>query len=850
MTELDEPRQRSRRRRRKSSLSSTQRNWIIVLSVSAAVAVAITSSAEPTGHPVIDIIYKCAFVVLTILAGSRARRRSLVTAAGLTAIGSTTFMLAPPVIAFVIAAVLAWENRRDRVLGALIGALVGWSSLNLVWPTTTYATAILAAAAVVPLWISGYRVARSHNRRRIRIAVFGAIIVVMVGSVVAGLTVLMQRNVLTTAASTTIQAANAITASSTDDTTKKFATASRQFESSASATGAIWTHPARLVPMVAQNLDAVHHAAVAGADVTATAEEIATSVDYDELQLDGGGIDLEVLASFGPVVERAESVLAAVDRDIRSLDSPWILAPLARQLDDFADQTGPLREGAELASLAVNHAPAMLGASGTRRYLMLLGNPAETRDIGGHIGTFAELSATEGVLRVERVSTPYELTSPNRSVGGPELVDRSLLPPAMLEMNPTRFPQNWGSSPDMRVVAEVARQLYPQMPGGADLDGVLYADPYAFSAVLRLVGKITITAGEGQWATPVDIDSDNAVQFLTHDQFIFGETSEDPVKDLVDTALDRLTTQRLPSIRSMVNSFGPVIEEGRLQLVTFHDQDAELLTRTGMDQVFARPAGGDLLAVINRSGYPSKIDTYVHRRIDYRPRWNPTTGEVDAVVRIELANTAPTEGLAPLISLSPDGVDAGTSRTVLSVITPFNAVDATVDSEVVPIGTRPETDDLRRHSVLVDIPPGATKVIEFTLRGHVDPGSDYHLRYYGQPMVNPDVADVSITSTGSPFVGGANAGRAPISTAGSATDGGNTADGGGNAAAGRNASAGGNTGAGGAATAGGKTGKVADGATTGNDQGSGGDQVTGGGARTRDDQSTRRVTDLVFLTQK
>lgn len=756
--------QRNRRSRRKSALSTGQRNWIIIITALGVAASLATTSAAPTGNRAIDVLYNSALVVLTTLAGSRARRWSLVIAAGLATIGSTTFMMLPPVVALVVASVLAWQDRRDRVLGALIGALVGWSALDLVWPTPTGATALLAAAAVIPLWISGYRVARAHNRRRIRLAVLVYLAVVVIGTAVAGVTVATQRNMLTNAASTTIEAAQSITAETTDEATKKFTEASRRFESASRATGAFWTHPARLVPMVAQNLDAVHQAATAGADITRTATEIADGVDYDRLQLDGGGIDLEVLASFEPIVERAEAVINSVDEHIRSLDSPWIVRPLADKLDEFEAQTGPLRDGAELASLVVNDIPAMLGRDGERRYLMLLGNPAEARDIGGHIGTFAELRAANGALEVERVVTPYELFGPS-GLDGPELYDRSVLPPSMLEMNPTRFAQNWGSSPDMNAVAEVARQLYPQTTGGSILDGVLYADPYAFSAVLRLVGGITTTVGKGEEATEVEVDAANAIQFLTHDQFIHGEEGDDPVRALVDTALERLTTRRLPSVRSIIDSFGPVIEQGRIQFVTFHSEDSGLLERTGLDQAFGRPDGGDLFAVIDRSGYPSKIDSYIHREIDYRPRWNPGTGIVNAQVRIAVSNDAPAEGLPPLISLSPEGTLPGTSRTVLSVITPFDIVDASLDGEILPVGTRPEQDDLRRHSFLVDIAPGATRYVVINLSGSVEPGPDYHLRFYNQPLVNPDETNVSITSLGSPFIGGARAGRVPISRA-------------------------------------------------------------------------------------
>lgn len=723
------------------------------------------SDAAPTGVTLVDAIYRSAFVVATVLAASRARRWSLVIASGLTIVGSTTLMLVPPIAAFVLAAVLAWRNKRDRVLGAVVGMLVGWSALNLVWPTRTGLTAAIAAAAVIPLWYSGYRVARTKDRRRIRLALITAAGVALLGVAISGFVVLTQRNVLTSAASETIDAAKGLTGASTEDSARKFAQVASRFESAASKAGAIWTKPARLVPIVSQNLDAVHQAAQSGAEVTRTAARIAGDVDYDRLQLANGGIDLSVLASFERPVRQAAATISTVDDRINVLDSPWILKPLRTKLDSFAEQTGPLRNGAEIASMAVDRLPEILGGAGERRYLMLLGNPAEARDLGGHIGTFAELTANNGVLDVVKVSSPYELFGPG-SLVRPQFTDSAKIPQAMLEMNPTRFPQNWGASADMNVVGEVARQLYPQTVGGATIDGVIYADPYAFAAVLQLVGPVELNFG----VATLKVTAENAASFLTRDQFILGDSPIDPAKMLVETALDRLTSNRLPAIKSVVDSFGAVVERGQLQLLTFDDDDLPLLHRTGLDQPFAQPKGGDLIAVINRSGFPSKIDSYLHRRIDYRLSWNPDSGAVEAQVEIELTNTAPAEGLPELIALSPEGTAPGTNRSVVSVVTPFGATGATVDGAELPIGTKSETATLKRHSFVVDIAPGATRLVRVALTGSVARGSEYRVRFYSQPLVNPDDSTLMIRSTGNPFIGGASSGAVRISSSGSLAD--------------------------------------------------------------------------------
>ena len=103
--------------------------------------------------------------------------------------------------------------------------------------------------------------------------------------------------------------------------------------------------------------------------------------------------------------------------------------------------------------------------------------------------TRAEVVATDGRLDVVRVGGPYDLFGP----AGPDrpfLADRSSFPRSLLEMNPTRFPQNWGATADLPTVARLAAELYPQSRGGAPLDGVAGVS-YKFAAPVNDLGTLT-----------------------------------------------------------------------------------------------------------------------------------------------------------------------------------------------------------------------------------------------------------------------------------------------------------------------------------------------------------------------
>ncbi len=757
--QVDAPAPKVRRSRRRSELTTFRLIGVsVIAAVAAAVAVA-TTDAAPTGTAVLDALYIGAIVATTVAAASRARRWSLLISPALVTVGLEWPAVLLGLGALAIALVLAWRNRRNRVAGALVGALVSIAALQLSWPTTpSGGTAALAAAAVLPLWVSGYRVASPRARRRIAIAaavVLGALAVGLVSGAVVALT---QRAQVVEAADRTKDSVRALSNGDAGGGAAGFESAAADFSSVVEATDAWWTVPARMTPVVAQNLNAVRTVAASGAQLNAAAAVVTTQVDYDQLRLPDGRIDLERLTAFSRPVAEVSRAVEAADGAIEGLVSPWIVAPIREQLDELSPQLVEVRRSTALAAAAVEDLPSLLGADGPRRYLLLLGNPAESRDLGGHLGSWAELVATEGRLEVARVGTPYDLFGPATE---PRPVLGTDVPPALSSMEPTRFPQNWGASPDLAAVTEVAAELYPQSAGGAEIDGVLYADPFALAALLAVTGPITTSDG-------TRLSDADAVEFLTRGQFVDPTGSErDPdaaVTEVVRLALEQLTTRRLPAPAEFADRFGAVIAEGRLQFRSLHPGDRGVLVRSGLDRPFRAPEGGDLLAVVNRNSNPSKIDAYLQRSIDYDVDWDPATGEVRSRVVVTMTNDLPPGDLGTEVTIPAPGAAPGTNRTQLSIVTPLQATGALLDDTAIPIGSTSESGDLRRHSVTVDLLPGEQRTVSFDLHGRVSPGERYRLRWVAQPLVLPADARLLISSRGAPLAGGAQDGMVALGT--------------------------------------------------------------------------------------
>lgn len=739
-----------RRRTRASRAEGIGLGAIIAV---AALLVIFAADAAPTGHDIIDATYRVLVVAATVLAAARARRWNLLVAAALVSVGSDGWMLVPAAAALALGFVMAWRNRRERLLGGVAGALVAWAALRLSWPASpTGATALLAAAALVPLWVSGYRNARRPTRRALAAVGAIALAIAVIGTGLAAAFALTQRSTLVTAADSTVDAASSITSSDGSASRATFKENEEAFRTVADRAGAWWMFPSRVVPVVAQHVTAVEVAARSGADLTSFAGELAGSVDYDRLQRPDGSIDLALLSQFSEPVQRADRTVRTVADELRNSDSPWLIPPLADQLDEFSAQVDEAGTATVVADAAVRHLPALLGGDAPRRYLLLLGNPSEARDLGGHLGNWADLVVTDGKIDVGRVGTPYELfgptTEPEPTLTAPGL------PPSLVEMQPTRFPQNWGATHDLATVASVATELYPQAAGGAPIDGVIYADPIAFAALLRLTGPVE--------AGGVRLDAENAVTYLTRDQFLAPDPQAAPVSDLIRAALDRLTDNQLPSTESLTEAFSTPVRRGHLQFRSNVTDENELMDLVGLDQELPEPDGDDVVAVVTRNANPSKIDSYLRRTVDYRVDWDPATGEVRARVVATLSNEAPATGLPPLIGGGELPLPLGTNRTQLSVLSPFDVVGAMVDGRTVGTSSRSDLPGMRRHTVALELPPSTERTVVVDLIGTVDPGRTYHLTWLRQPLLTPDRAQLVIEADGARFVGGAAEGRVEL----------------------------------------------------------------------------------------
>jgi len=705
---------------------------VAVIAVGTAVVAARTGAA-PTGWPVADAAWAAGLAVGVVLLASRARRWAWLVSSGLVAVaagGGWWLALGALAVALAVASSVV---HRHRVVGAGVGACTVLVALHLPEIGTHGGSAVVAGVALLPLLISGYRACAPSSRRRVAWGVTAFAVVVLLAAGALFVAVMLAWEPSQDAAASARGGLEAASGGSGQQAGSDLDDARRSFEEADASFSAWWVQPARAVPVLSQHLAALQAATTSGATVTARASASADVVDLDALRYTDGRIDVFRLRAAAPdLVATSEAVDIAV-ADLDEVRSPWLASPLVEQVEELRSELVAVAPDAEVAALAAQQLPTLLGADGPRRYLLLFTTPAEARGAGGFVGSWAVLQAQDGGLDLVADGRAADINeTPGRET-------RRVTAPEDYVQRYSRFrPGYWFQdvtlSPDIPSVATAAAEVF-DAAGFGPVDGVVVLDPEGLAALLALTGPVRVPG----WAER--IGPDNAVDFLLRRQYVElpdDEQREQVLTDLLRVTVDQLVSGDLPGPDGLADLLGPVVDARRLAMVSFEDGPSRLLGRVGATGAFPAPAGQDLAALTTQNGANNKIDVFLHRDVDVDVVVEPVSGRVESRVRIDLHNEAPDAGLpAAILGSNDQGLPSGTNRMYLSWYSGGRVVEAKVDGVVTPFQQSREL-GWYVASTYLDIPPGGARTIELVTVAEMAPGVAYRLDVPAQPLVNPD----------------------------------------------------------------------------------------------------------------
>lgn len=730
-----------------------------------AVVASLMANGSPVGAAGPDAAYRAGFALAVVGASACSRRWArtaatlIVAIAGASTAGAGAALLAGIGVAIGLA-VLTWLGPRgapvrarssdaahtaqrtaERRLAALQGAVLSVLLLRLPSTLPERASAISAGVVLIALLVG------SIGRLPIgtgRVALLGSLLVVGTAAA-SGVMIPALLGARSDAQSGLEAARRGVAASRVADVTtaqRELMSASVSFEDARRALRRPPLRVARWLPLVGPNLAIADRITGDGSFLARKAVDAVVAADVSALRTTDGRIDVVRLAALRPRLAELRTALDRSRRSIAMADGPWVERTVSSRAADLADELADSSGRLERAEVALAALPELLGASGPRRYLLVVPTPAESRGSSGLIGSFGEITAVDGRLALERFGRTIELNSsgvpgPQRTISGPpDYLERY----GRFEVN--QLWQNVTLTPDFPTAAAVMAELYPQS-GGRPVDGVISADPFALAGLIQLTGPVTVDG----WNEP--ITSESAPRILLHDFYALlaedaNELRIDLQADVARAAWSDLLNGATPDINAVTTALGPAVQARHLQMWARDRVEQMFFSQLGIDGSFPVPLVDTFAAISNNAG-GNKIDWFLHRDLSYEVAVDMESGSVRATADLALRNDAPATGLPRYVigNAARPPAPEGTNVQYLSLYSAVPVTSVLVDGVATELERGTELGRMVT-SLWIRIAPGATVNVVAELGGTLDMSSGYRLDLPCQPLVRPDGLQVTV----------------------------------------------------------------------------------------------------------
>ncbi|WP_067160177.1 DUF4012 domain-containing protein [Microbacterium sp. TNHR37B] len=482
-------------------------------------------------------------------------------------------------------------------------------------------------------------------------------------------------------------------------------------EAAAAAVGdPIW-RAAEIVPLAGPNLQAirvtVEQLRTLSTSVASPTAQALEGIGDRGLMADGA-IDLAVVESLHETAARASTSLEKVRSRLNAIST----GATVDQVRDGVDQARRLTTtlSASLGPMAdiTGVLPAVLGGDEERTILVMFQNNAELRSGGGITGSFAEIRAKNGALRLVRQADSSDFRPADEDVEPvPETTS------AVYGDTVGRFVQNATSTPDFDLSGRLASTWWKKLTGHAP-DVVIAIDPIVLRALLPVTGELTLPDGTA----------------LTHDTFVrdvlvdpylalTGSEQSEYFAALTERYFTALTSSPT-SPSAFFSALRTPVEQGRVSVWSAHDDEAAVFAASVFGGPRARhiAAGPGAFALYFNDSTGGKMDSRLGVAVGAVSATCRADNHAVVAVQVTLRNDAPADaGSRWPLSMTGGGhwgVEAGHIGTVVSAAAPSEWLFGGTRKNGELAGAVDVIDGGSPTSALeVDLAPGESVELEF-----------------------------------------------------------------------------------------------------------------------------------------
>ena len=585
------------------------------------------------------------------------------------------------------------------------------------------------------------------KRRRLGVLLVCGVVIVLLLSVAAVLAALSARRQLLLARQDLLQARTSLIGGDAVGAERSFTSADEVFSSVMKGPVGFFLRSSAWVPVLGHTSRTTLAISGAGADASQAGSVLAAAVAHTQgglgaLSPSGGRFAIDRLAPLHAATAQADVLLTHALGAVQASPRSLLLGSVASARTLMIEQLTSLQEEVHSGSSLLEGLPTFLGQDGPRRYFLAAQDPAELRGTGGVIGAYTILTIDNGRFSF----APFR---PIQSLPIPPL--HSVRPPSAEYAknydqfrNGERFWLAINVTPDFPTAAQAILNAY-EVAKGTSLDGVIFTDPFALQALLRVEGPATIPELGRQ------ISAATVVPFISNRAFsIFPDPQvRKRVLGSVATAVVKGFIGGPPASFADLKILGKAAGEGHLLVFSTDPATEEGLRGTGAGGTLPA-ASGDFLSVIENSAGANKVDFYQDRAVGYSVVLGDG-GTATTSTEIQLTNSSPTSGEPGYVIGPHEGSSrVGESSQLLNV---YCGVDcqlqsATRDGVPTTLGSGTELGHLF-FQAFFRTPSGHTS--DLTIDSFVPSawqpegsGGTYHLTFLGQTSVRPATLRIEV----------------------------------------------------------------------------------------------------------
>ena len=157
---------------------------------------------------------------------------------------------------------------------------------------------------------------------------------------------------------------------------------------------------ATVLPWLGPNLDAIREVTVTvdglSTDVMPSLVDLAGTLRPSELAPRNGAVDLAPIEQASAALQHADAAVTASRERIAGIDRSGLVAPIGDAVDSLSAKLDTAGSVTGTGARAARLLPPMLGADGSRTYLVVFQNLAEPRATGGMFGSYALIHVDQG----------------------------------------------------------------------------------------------------------------------------------------------------------------------------------------------------------------------------------------------------------------------------------------------------------------------------------------------------------------------------------------------------------------------------------------------------------------------